>query len=131
MTTRKPSSSSSKPTAKTSTKAAANSTAKTTGKSSGKSAAKPTAKANPAAKQKKDPRAVKSPQDRLAGKGKQSAEKVPSYQELLDDALDQTFPASDPISPSAAMAAEKRIKTDKDATDWTLKPGTDKPPGAE
>ena len=110
MTTRKSSSSSSssKPTAKT--------------------AAKPTAKAHPAAKGKKDPRAVKSPQDRLAGKGKQPAEKVPSYQELLDESLDQTFPASDPISPSAAMAAEKRIETAKDTTDWTLKPGAAKPP---
>lgn len=95
--------------------------------SSSKSTAKPTAKANPAAK-KKDPRAVKSPQDRLAGKGKQPAEKVPTYQELLDESLDQTFPASDPISASAAMAAEKRIETAKDTTDWTLKPGAAKPP---
>jgi len=52
-----------------------------------------------------------------------SFEKVPSYQALLDDALDQTFPASDPISPSAAMYAEAQVATEKDAVDWVLKPG--------
>ncbi|MGE5866501.1 MAG: hypothetical protein ACM32J_15590 [Rhizobacter sp.] len=60
---------------------------------------------------------------RLDGKGKTPQEKVPTYQELLDEALDQTFPASDPISPSAAMHADRQIATDKDARDWTLKPG--------
>lgn len=59
---------------------------------------------------------------RLEGKNKR-AEKVPTYQELLDESLDETFPASDPISPSAAMHADRQIATDKDATDWTLKPG--------
>lgn len=77
---------------------------------------------------KKDTRAVKKAEDRLEGKAVQPAEKVPTYQELLDEALDETFPASDPISPTAAMAAEKRIATEKDATDWTLKPGACKPP---
>ena len=75
----------------------------------------------------KDPRSVKKVEDRLDGKASNAAEKVPTYQELLDDALDQTFPASDPISPTAAMAAEKRIETAKDAVDWTLKPGACKP----
>lgn len=54
-------------------------------------------------------------------------EKVPTYQELLDEALDETFPASDPISPSAAMHAEKQISSQKDETDWRLKPGGAKP----
>ncbi|MBX3619101.1 MAG: hypothetical protein KF891_03795 [Rhizobacter sp.] len=62
-------------------------------------------------------------EERMEGKAGAPAEKVPTYQELLDEALDETFPASDPISPSAAMAAEKRIQTEKDKTDWTLKPG--------
>jgi hypothetical protein len=79
----------------------------------------------------RDPRAVKRPDERLEGKADQPSEKVPTYQELLDEALDETFPASDPISPSAAMAAEKRIRTDKDATDWALKPGACKPPGGD
>ena len=46
-----------------------------------------------------------------------------TYQQLLDDALDQTFPASDPISPTAAMHADKLISTGKDKVDWTLQPG--------
>jgi hypothetical protein len=80
------------------------------------------------AKAAEDPRATRSPGERLEGKGEAPAEKVPTYQELLDEALDQTFPASDPISPTAAMAAEKRIETERDAVDWTLKPGaTPKP----
>jgi hypothetical protein len=90
-------------------------------------AAKASAKADrPAAK--RDPRAVRHPHERLEGKANQPAETVPTYQELLDEALDETFPASDPISPTAAMAAEKRIQTAKDGTDWTLRPGADKPP---
>ncbi len=74
----------------------------------------------------KDPRSKKSEDERLESKATQPAEKVPSYQELLDEALEQTFPASDPISPSAAMHAEQRICTPRDSTDWTLKPGADK-----
>ena len=80
---------------------------------------------------KRDPRAVKQPQDRLEGKASKPAETVPTYQELLDEALDETFPASDPISPSAAMAAEKRISTEKDKHDWTLRPGACQPPECE
>ena len=48
----------------------------------------------------------------------------PTYQELLDAALDQTFPASDPISPSAALHPGKPISTSKDETDWTLERGS-------
>lgn len=55
-------------------------------------------------------------------------DKLPSYQQLLDEALDQTFPASDPISPSAAMYAERQMSTAKDEVDWELKPGGDLPP---
>ncbi|MBL0726651.1 hypothetical protein [Piscinibacter sp. HJYY11] len=79
----------------------------------------------------RDPREVKRPEERLEGKAREPTEAVPTYQELLDEALDETFPASDPISPSAAMAAEKRISTDKDATDWTLRPGACQPPECE
>lgn len=64
---------------------------------------------------------------RLEGKSRQPQDKVPTYQELLDEAIDETFPASDPISPSAAMHAEKEISSPKDDTDWTLKPGAAKP----
>jgi len=51
------------------------------------------------------------------------AVKLPIYQELPDDSLDQTFPASDPISPSAAMRADAAISTAKDEKDWILEPG--------
>lgn len=45
-----------------------------------------------------------------------------TYQESLDEALDETFPASDPISPSAALHAEERIQTAKDKVDWKTSP---------
>lgn len=61
--------------------------------------------------------------ERMEGRGQHAHQKVPTYQELLDEALDQTFPASDPISPSAAMHTEKEISTGKDDKDWQLKPG--------
>ncbi|MFO1269722.1 MAG: hypothetical protein U1F67_24965, partial [Rubrivivax sp.] len=41
-----------------------------------------------------------------------------TYQESLDDALAQTFPASDPISPSSAMHAERATRTQRDDHDW-------------
>jgi hypothetical protein len=65
--------------------------------------------------------------DRAEGKKQHAHEKVPTYQELLDESLDQTFPASDPISPSAAMHAEQKIETERDAHDWKLKPGGNTP----
>jgi hypothetical protein len=70
-----------------------------------------------------DVHARKKESRRLEGKGEHPAEKVPTYQELLDESLDETFPASDPISPSAAMHADREISTGKDRKDWTLKPG--------
>jgi hypothetical protein len=48
---------------------------------------------------------------------------LPTYQQLLDASLEDTFPASDPISPSAAMHAEAQISTARDDTDWALAPG--------
>jgi hypothetical protein len=65
---------------------------------------------------------------RLEGKGRQPYQRVPTYQELLDEALDQTFPASDPISPTAAMHTDRQIMTGRDDQDWTLVPGADLPP---
>ncbi|RZI84487.1 MAG: hypothetical protein EOP38_09025 [Rubrivivax sp.] len=68
---------------------------------------------------------------RLDGKNAKPHERVPTYQELLDEALDETFPASDPISPSAAMHADKQISTDQNDKDWHLKPGACKPPNCK
>ena len=75
-----------------------------------------------------DPYARQKEAERLEGKLNKPTEKVPTYQELLDESLEETFPASDPISPSAAMHAEKAVKTGKDGVDWKLKPGGCKPP---
>ena len=76
----------------------------------------------------KDPQAQQREDQRLEGKARKDTDKVPTYQELLDEALDQTFPASDPISPSAAMHAEEQAeKSAKDATDWKLRPGCAEP----
>ena len=63
----------------------------------------------------KDQRRVKQETERLEARGRRPEDKVPTYQELLDDSLDQTFPASDPISPSA----------------WQLKPGADSTPAPQ
>lgn len=63
--------------------------------------------------------------ERLEGAGRKPEEKLPTYQELLDDSIDQTFPASDPISPSAAMYADAQVSTAKDEKDWILQPGSE------
>jgi hypothetical protein len=60
---------------------------------------------------------------RLEGRARRTEDKLPTYQQLLDEALDGTFPASDPIAPGAAMHTARRISTAKDDTDWTLLPG--------
>lgn len=58
----------------------------------------------------------------------------PTYQDQLDEALEETFPASDPISPSAAEAAERRaeraITSRRNEADWALTPGSEVPPPA-
>lgn len=55
-----------------------------------------------------------------------------TYQAAVDESLDMTFPASDPISPSAAMHAEKKTQTKRDDVDWTLKRGSEhQPAGAK
>jgi hypothetical protein len=60
---------------------------------------------------------------RLEGRARRTEDKLPTYQELLDEALRGTFPASDPIAPGAAMHTARRISTARDDTDWTLLPG--------
>ena len=75
----------------------------------------------------KDPASRQKEGERLEGKGTKPGAKVPTYQELLDESLDETFPASDPISPGAAMHAAKRVESGKNEVDWELKPGADAP----
>jgi hypothetical protein len=65
--------------------------------------------------------------EKPSGSDLPAAARRPTYQETLDDALEQTFPASDPISPSAAMHAARAISTGRDDTDWRLKKGSHVP----
>jgi hypothetical protein len=66
---------------------------------------------------------------RMAGEAEKPQAKVPSYQELLDQALDDTFPASDPVATSAALHVDEPHTTTRDGCDWTLKPGACPPVG--
>lgn len=76
----------------------------------------------------KDAHARTRESKRHSGECPSPGEKVPTYQELLDEALDETFPASDPISPTAAMHASHRIDSARDGVDWALRPGGHQPP---
>ncbi len=59
-------------------------------------------------------------------------DKRKTYQSAVDDSLEMTFPASDPISPGAAMHAEKKTQTGRDDVDWKLKRGSEhQPAGAK
>jgi hypothetical protein len=62
-------------------------------------------------------------QDTKKGSSKDSADQkkndeVRTYQEALDEAVEETFPASDPISPGVAEKAEQKVRTSKDDVDW-------------
>jgi len=59
--------------------------------------------------------------ERLDGRAA-SGQKLPTYQELLDESLDQTFPASDPIAAGAAAHAEAAIESGNGDRDWVLLP---------
>lgn len=54
-----------------------------------------------------------------------------TYQDAVDESLDMTFPASDPISPGAAEHAERQTATRRDDVDWTLKKGSEHQPAGE
>ncbi len=77
----------------------------------------------------KDVHARQREKKRTSGECKNVKDKVPTYQELLDEALDETFPASDPISPTAAMHAAEQVDSPRDAVDWALKAGGHQGPG--
>ena len=63
--------------------------------------------------------------EKADGKHEKDKPKKKTYQAAVDDSLDMTFPASDPISPSAALHAEKKTTTRRDDVDWTLKKGSE------
>ena len=54
-----------------------------------------------------------------------TSEQPPTYQRLLDESLTETFPASDPISPSAAMNTNGEIDSPRDERDWKLRSSDD------
>jgi len=66
---------------------------------------------------------------RLRGEAQCPQAKVPSYQDLLDQALDDTFPASDPLAIGAATHVHEPHTTARDCKDWTLRPGACPPVG--
>jgi len=66
---------------------------------------------------------------RLSGDAHSPQAKVPTYQELLDETLENTFPASDPIAASAAMHVHEPHTSARDERDWTLEPGACQPAG--
>lgn len=87
-------------------------------------AAKPDARSSASADDKRKTSA--------ADKRKATEDKRKTYQGAVDDSLEMTFPASDPISPSAAMHAEKKTQTHRDDVDWKLKRGSEhQPTGAK
>jgi hypothetical protein len=78
-----------------------------------------------------------SPPDKVSGNSPSAPAEPRTYQQSLDEALAQTFPASDPISPSSAMHAEERVTpSPRDAVDWRLHRGSavdagkHRPPGS-
>lgn len=79
-----------------------------------------------------DPPATRDPKAgedlRLSGRAASPQTRVPTYQEALDEALDDTFPASDPPSTSVATHVHRPCTTGRDAHDWTLDPGASVPP---
>jgi hypothetical protein len=54
-------------------------------------------------------------------------DRLPTYQALLDEAVQETFPASDPIAPGGAMHADKPVRTRAGGRDWRLDPQADAP----
>lgn len=74
----------------------------------------------------KKTRNVEPDDRRVEGTAQEIEGKVPTYQQALDEALEESFPASDPISPGVAEKAEREVSTPKDDKDWKLNPGKDK-----
>ncbi|OZI23313.1 hypothetical protein CAL26_07570 [Bordetella genomosp. 9] len=60
-------------------------------------------------------------QDKNGKDADHSHDKAPTYQESLDEAIEETFPASDPISPSVAEKMDRKVSTSKDDVDWKAK----------
>jgi hypothetical protein len=60
--------------------------------------------------------------ERLEARATTPEDKLPTYQELLDDASDGSFPASDPPATTAATKTSQAVRTSVDDKDWKLQP---------
>ncbi|WP_424191702.1 hypothetical protein ACMYR3_09735 [Ampullimonas aquatilis] len=57
----------------------------------------------------------------LKSKTRSDATVPMTYQDALDEALEETFPASDPIASSPASRHERQIATPTNPVDWPVK----------
>lgn len=57
-----------------------------------------------------------------------NTDKRKTYQKTLDEALQDTFPASDPIAPGAAAEPQEPAHQTAETVDWHLKPGSKRQP---
>ena len=71
-----------------------------------------------------EPRTPEQVNERMEAKAVEPEDKLPTYQELLDTAVEETFPASDPIAPSAGRHAAQPVRTAMDERDWKLEPAS-------
>jgi len=62
--------------------------------------------------------------DRPPAIGAVEPERPLTYQDLLDESLQETFPASDPITPNGACHTGQRISTSRNDVDWQVVPGS-------
>lgn len=76
------------------------------------------------------PRNPERENERLEAKAP-ADDKLPTYQELLDEAVEDTFPASDPVAASAATKPVKPVSTEADRRDWKLQPSESAKPTAQ
>jgi len=72
-----------------------------------------------------EPRTPEKTDQRLEARAETPQDKLPTYQELLDDASDASFPASDPPATHAATHTAQPVSTGMDARDWKLQPDGD------
>jgi hypothetical protein len=69
--------------------------------------------------------------ERLEARAKDPEDKLPTYQELVDEGSDDSFPASDPPATTAATQTARPVHTSRDDRDWTLQPEGDAGPRGE
>jgi hypothetical protein len=74
------------------------------------------------------PRNREKDQERQEARATDPEDKLPTYQELVDEGSDDSFPASDPPATSAATHTARPVQTARDDQDWTLQPAGDDSP---